>query len=192
MKRALAALYVAFLRAWLRWGKAIPSWVYARLKPQAAIDWERVASSSLEEYAAWLQAHTRWVSDPLWGLLDLYPSLGYLFWQLEHKGVVEDDCDGLAYFALASVTPYCDTPGDRYLVDLVLDPFQISLARSAHAICVFRAGGKWRVISNGVLDPDAWDTFEDAVRQNSYARGYRVLWWAARDANLRRVPAPKP
>ena len=193
MKRLIAQLYVLLIRTWLRWGKPVRSKIAGLFQPKADVDVADIITfDSLSDFAGWLQQHTRWRSDPLRGLLDLYPSLGYLFWQLKNKDVVEDDCDGLSYFSAACVAPFCDSPDDRYLVDLVLDPFQIELTRSAHNICVFRRHGRWRVISNGMLEAGEWDTFDQAVRQNSYARDYTVLWWEARDINLKRVPPPKP
>lgn len=192
MKAFIANLYVLLIRAWLRWGKPVRSKVAGLFQPKVDFDVADVQFDSLSEFADWLKEHTEWRSDPVRGLFDLYPSLGHLFWQLEHNGVVQDDCDGLSYFSAACVAPYCDSPRDRYLVDIVLDPFEIELARSAHNICVFRRHGKWRVISNGMLDAGKWPTLDEAVRGNSYAQDYSVLWWEARDINLKRVPPPKP
>ncbi|MBS1252646.1 MAG: hypothetical protein MAG451_01687 [Anaerolineales bacterium] len=193
MRAFVAQTYVLLIRAWLRWGKPVRSKVAGWFQPKVAFEVGDIAAfDSLSAFAGWLEQHTNWRADPVRGLFDLYPSLGHLFWQLENDGIVEDDCDGLSYFSAACVAPYCDSPADRYLVDIVLDPFEIEVSRSAHSICIFRRDAKWRVISNGVLDAGEWDTFDAAVRGNSYARDYTVLWWEVRDVNLKRVSSPRP
>ena len=192
MKPVIAQLYVLVIRGWLRFGKPIRSKIAGRFQPKLDLDIGELEFDSFDEFANWLRDHTRWRPDPGRGLLDLYPHIQHLFWQLSNNAIVEDDCDGLSYFSATCVAPYCDTPGDRYLVDIVIDPFAIELENSAHSICIFRREGKWRVLSNGRLDPGAWDTFDEAVRQNHYAAGHPVLWWGARDVYLKRVPAPLP
>ncbi len=187
MRPVAAALFAVVIHLWLLIGKPIRTWWFNRLRPEAPVDLEKATFPTLEEYAAWLAAHTEWQPDPLGGLWDVYPSLGHLFWQLETRGKVTDDCDGLAYFAAATVKSYCDPATEPYVVSVTLNPFEVGLQLAVHAVCFFRHEGRWRCISNGWLEPGAWTTFADAIRHNSYCEGRQVVGWEVRDADLRRV-----
>lgn len=192
MRPIAVALFALIVQLWLLIGKPIRTWWFNRLQPQSPVDLSKVTFPSLEEYAAWLAANTKWEQDPLGGLWDVYPALGHLFWQLETRGYVADDCDGLAYFAAATVQPYCDPGTQPYVVSLTLNPFEVGLPLSVHAMCFFQHDGNWRGISNGQLDPGAWGSLRDAVLHNSYCEGRQVVRWEVRDADLRRaseVPA---
>jgi len=182
-------LFALLIQLWLRIGKPIHTWWFNRLQPQVPVDLRKISFPALEEYAAWLSAHVRWKPDPLGGLWDVYPTLGHLFWQLETLGQVQDDCDGLAYFAAATVQPFCDPGTQPYVVSVTLNPFQVGLKWAVHAMCFFQHGGRWRCFSNGQLDPGAWDSLHDAILHNAYCAGRQVVRWEVRDAGLRRVSA---
>ena len=106
-----------------------------------------------------MQNHLKWRLDRLAGMLDVFPSLEYVAWQLENKGVIEDDCDGLAYVAARGALQLADSPNDVYIVTLVLDPARMAVASAAHVICVFRKAGKWYVVSNGKMDARQYPSF---------------------------------
>jgi hypothetical protein len=165
----LSKCFVFGVKNWLRWGKPLLSKTTNTFKPQLSIA-STHTFESLEDFAEWLKAHTKWKGEPLRGLFDTYPSLEHLNWQLDTKGYVEDDCDGLAYFAAVNVIPFCDSPSDSYVVSVIFDPLEVALESFAHAICVFKSGGMWRVISNGELDPGKWQTLDEAVLENGACR----------------------
>jgi hypothetical protein len=154
-----------------------------------AVLWQPLQFASLDEYAEWLKDHVEWVADPLGGVIDSFPSLGNAAFQLLSSGKFRDDCDGLAYFSAANVEPFCDRPEDRYLVTVLLNPFDIGWADAAHVMLFFKRAGKWRVISNQYLYAPAWDTFLDALQHNAYIAGrpvylavvqtpqFKTLWW---------------
>ncbi|MCD6289372.1 MAG: hypothetical protein J7M34_02630 [Anaerolineae bacterium] len=187
-QRLLLWWYVLGLRLYFRWLKCPLSTVVDFFKPKSP--WRSRSWPDLERYADWLQEHADWRHDPLGGVLDTFPSLAHLQWQLDHYDKVQDDCDGLAYFSAANIARLADRPEDVYVVSLVLDPFEFSekgLLYAAHVICVFRHEGMWRVISNQYVEPGRWSSFAQAVVENSYTRGHRLLFCEARDRNLRFV-----
>jgi hypothetical protein len=188
----LSTAYAAGIQLWLSFGKPVRSWWYNRTLPQAPLDRSQIPTGSLEAYADWLKNHARWVADPLGGLWDVYPSEGHLGWQLQNLGHVEDDCDGLAYFAALTVGPLVDPGGGPYVVSVTLGLGSVSLSQSVHAMCFFKHHGRWRVISNGWLENESWVTFAEALHLNSYCAGKPVSAWEVRDAQLHRVPAPAP
>ena len=175
------------LAVWMVWLKRPFSRVANLTKP--AVPWQPLQFGSLEEYAGWLRERAEWVADPLGGVIDSFPSLGHAAYQLLATGKFRDDCDGLAYFSAANVEPFCDRPEDRYLVTVLLNPFEIGWADSAHVMLFFKREGKWRVISNQYLYAPAWDTFLDALQDNAYVAGrqiylavvqnmqFKTLWW---------------
>jgi hypothetical protein len=181
--------YVGILKGYFRWAKVPLSKALARLSRRT--EFRAPAFSSLEEYADWMAGHLRWRPDPLAGLLDIFPDLGHMAWQTEQRGYAADDCDGLAYFSAAVVKQFADYRRDIYLVTLVLDPRGVPLSKAAHVLCVFRARGVWRVISNNVLYSEAFPTFWDAARENPYCLGKTIRFVETRDAQLRRVSAPE-
>ena len=146
--------------------------------------------ASVEDLAAWMDTHLRWRMDRLNGLLDVFPSLEHAAWQLEHRGQIADDCDGLALVAAQGALQLADFPGDVYVVTMVLDPEKLPVTEAAHAICVFRRRGEWYVVSNGKIDARQYSTFQAAVSQNDYSRGYEIKFLEARDTNLERVAPP--
>lgn len=175
------------LTVWMVWVKRPFSRVANLTKPK--VPWQPLQFATLEEYAGWLKEHVEWVADPLGGVIDSFPSLGNAAYQLLHKGKFQDDCDGLACFSAANIEPFCDRPEDRYLVTVLINPFDVGWANAAHVMLFFKQGGKWRVISNQLLYAPAWETFLDAVQHNDYVGGrpvylavvqsvqYKTLWW---------------
>lgn len=175
------------LAVWMVWLKRPFSRVANLAKP--AVPWQPLQFASLDEYAEWLKDHVEWVADPLGGVVDSFPSLGNAAYQLLSKGKFQDDCDGLAYFSAANIEPFCDRPEDRYLVTVLLNPFDIGWADSAHVMLFFKQAGKWRVISNQLLYAPAWDSFLDALQGNDYVAGrpvylavvqtsqFKTVWW---------------
>lgn len=177
------------LAVWMVWLKRPFSRVANLTKP--AVPWQPLQFNSLDEYAGWLKEHAEWVADPLGGVIDSFPSLGNAAFQLLSTGKFQDDCDGLAYFSAANVEPFCDRPEERYLVTVLLNPFDrdIGWANAAHVMLFFKQGGQWRVISNQYLYAPAWDTLLDALQHNDYVGGrpiylaviqdakFRTLWW---------------
>jgi hypothetical protein len=180
--------YVAIVSRYFRWAKLPLSQLANLLRPWRP--WKPLDVGTLDEYAAWMKDHLRWRPDPLAGMLDIFPSLGHMAWQLERNGTAADDCDGLAYFSAAVVGQFADRPDGVYVVSMVLDPRHLPVVMAAHVICVFHAGGAWRVISNSELFPRSYPTFDEAVRDNPYARGHEIMHLEVRDARLRRVQAP--
>lgn len=179
-------VYLALWTSWFRWGKVALGRLLARVQPR--VPWQPHEFPSLEAFVRWWADHAEWVSDPLWGAIDFFPSLNYLAWQLHTRGCVEEDCDGLAYGAAQFLRRWADD-GQCYVVTVILDPFQFSslwegILKGAHVMCFFRQGREWRVFSNKVLYPDRWPTFASALHANPFCRGRRVLWYERRDANL--------
>lgn len=175
------------LTVWMVWLKRPFSRLANLTKPK--VPWQPLAFSSLDEYASWLADHVEWVSDPLGGVVDSFPSLGNAAYQLLTRGKFRDDCDGLACFSAAHIEPFCDRPQDRYLVTVLIDPFDVGWANAAHVMLFFKQAGKWRVISNQLLYATRWDTFLDALQHNDYVGGrhvylavvqnvqFKTLWW---------------
>ncbi len=161
-----------------------------RTRPR--VPWQPLQFASLEEYAGWLREHAEWVADPLGGVIDSFPSLGHAAYQLLATGKFRDDCDGLAYFSAANVEPFCDHPGERYLVTVLLNPFDIGWADSAHVMLFFKQGGKWRIISNQYLYAPAWDTFIDALQRNEYVAGRTIYLAVVQDVNFKTLWWGKP
>lgn len=146
--------------------------------------------ASLDEFAGWLAGHTRWRADPLAGVLDIFPSLEHLAWQLTHQGYAADDCDGLAYLAAQGARQFADAPDLIYVVTLVLNPMRLPLEQAAHVLCIFRHAGRWRVVSNGTLYPQAYASFWRALTDNPHCHGHTILFYELRDADLRPARAP--
>jgi len=178
---------------------ALVSWYFRRLK----LPLSRLADlfrpkerfllpsfASLEEFAGWLAAHTRWRPDPLAGAFDIFPSLKHLAWQLAHHGQAADDCDGLAYLAAQGALQFADTPDLVYVVTVVLDPTRLPLQQAAHVLCIFRHAGRWRVVSNSELYPQSYASFWRALTDNPHCQGHAILFYELRDAHLR--PAREP
>ena len=109
------------LALWMVWLKRPFSRIANRTRP--SLPWQPLNFDSLEDYAQWLPDHVEWISDPLGGVVDFFPSLGNAAWQLATKGRFSDDCDGLACFSAANISPFCDRPEDRYLVTMLINPF---------------------------------------------------------------------
>jgi hypothetical protein len=186
-KRLARGAYWRLLAAVFRWGKVPFSKLIARMRPRAPWPGHEVQWESLEAYGQWLRTHARWKPDRLRGLIDVFPTRETLAAQFRAKGYVEDDCDGLAYFSAQNVIPFADDPNKITIVTVVLDPYTFSrqpLLYAAHVILLFPHEGAWRVISNNVLYPDAYDSFAEAVQHNPYCRGHPVLWAEARDKDL--------
>lgn len=190
MRGVFVRPYVALTHVYFRHVKLPVSRLVDRFRPKSA--WNLPAFSSLEEFAQWLAVHTRWRLDPLAGVLDIFPSLGHLAWQLEQKGLVEDDCDGLAFLAAQGARQFADVPGMVYVVTLVLDPRRLPLVQAAHVLCIFRHQGCWRVFSNGGLYPQCYPSFWKALTDNPHCYGQRILSVEVRDADLRPAPEPYP
>jgi len=188
MKRVFVRPYVAALGGYFSRAKLPLSRLVDRGRPKS--DFRLPDFASLDEFAEWMVGHLRWRLDRLAGMLDVFPSLEHMGWQLEHKGVVEDDCDGLAYIAAQGVLGLADGPTDVYIVTLLLDPAHLPVAKAAHVICVFRIQGKWGVISNGRLESRQYPSFWAAVTQNSYSQGKEIKFIETRNADLERVDVP--
>ena len=72
---------------------------------------------------------------------------------------------------------------------VLLNPFDIGWADSAHVMLFFKRDGKWRIISNQYLYEPTWDTFLDALQDNPYVASrkiylavvqnvrFKTLWW---------------
>ncbi|MCB0254119.1 MAG: hypothetical protein KDI55_10335 [Anaerolineae bacterium] len=178
------------LAIWMTRLKRPFSAVVARLRP--SLPWQPLEFTSLEEYARWLPQHVRWIPDPLGGVVDFFPSLGYAAFQLFSKGVFEDDCDGLAVFSAANVEPFCDRPEDRYLVTVLINPYDMGLANAAHVMLFFKHEGMWRIISNQLLFEQQWQTFLEALTGNPYVGGRPVLWAAVQDLQYRNLWRGRP
>jgi len=190
VQRCLVALYVFGLKLWFRWGKLALSWVVNLFRPR--LPWQRRAFASLEAYGEWLPGAVAWKQEPLSGAFDTFPSLEHIEWQLETRGRFEDDCDGLAYFSANNVLPFCDDPAECFVVTVIINPFEVGLLYAAHVMCIFKSEGAWRVISNDELLAQRWSTFEEALEQNPYCRGHRLLHVEVRDHNLRYLRSWSP
>lgn len=193
MKRRQRAVIWGWRQAlalWMVWLKRPFSRLANLTRPQ--VEWQPLRFASLEEYADWLRDHAEWVSDPLGGVFDFFPSLGHAAFQLLSTGKFRDDCDGLACFSAANVEPFCDDPEDRYLVTVLINPFEVGWVNAAHVMLFFKHGGKWRVISNHELYRGAWDTFLDALQQNDYVAGRPVYLAVVQDHNLKTLWWGKP
>lgn len=188
MKALFVAPYVALVRFYFRWMKVGVSRLVNLFRPK--LPFQPPAFASLDEYAEWMREHLRWRADRLGGLLDVFPDLRHLAWQLKRRGIVEDDCDGLAYYSAAVVRQFVDDLKDVYIVSVVLNPRFVPLQQAAHVLCIFRVAGKWRVISNNQLYPRRYATFASALTENPYCRGKEIKFVEIRDAQLRRVHAP--
>jgi hypothetical protein len=186
----LLVLFVFGLLVWLRWGKMLLSRLANAFRPR--LPWQPLTFASLEAYGLWLPTAVRWQMEPLRGLFDTFPSLGNIAWQLQTHGYFADDCDGLAYFSAQNVLPFCDDPAICYVVSVILNPFEVGLVSSAHALCIFQSGGVWRVVSNDALYSEQWPSFEEALQQNDYCQGHPLLYAEIRDANLRYRRAWRP
>ena len=179
----LIAFYVFGLKVWFRWGKVPLSRLADLFRPH--LPWQQRAFASLEEYGQWLPSAVRWKQEPLGGAFDTFPSLEHIEWQLQTKGLFEDDCDGLAFFSAQNLLPFYNDPADGYVVTIIINPFQVGVQYAAHVLCIFRSSGFWRVISNDELYPQRWSSFEDALQENGYCRGHPLLHVEIRDRNLR-------
>lgn len=175
---------------WMVWLKRPFSKVANLTKPK--VPWQPLQFASLDEYAAWLREHAEWVADPLGGVIDSFPSLGNAAYQLLTKGKFADDCDGLACFSAANIEPFCDRPEDRYLVTVLINPFDVGWADAAHVMLFFKQNHKWRVISNQYLYAPAWDTFLDALQLNDYVGGRTIYLAVVQDAQLKTLWWGKP
>lgn len=190
-KQALRGGYSRGLMFWFRWGKIILSRLANLLRPRATWPQHVPFWRSLEEYAAWLPAHVRWMPDPLGGAFDSFLSPAALAAQMRDRGYVQKDCDGLAQFSALNLT-YLLPRGaqDVFIVTVILDPFSFqkqALLYAAHVLCVFRHEQAWRVISNHELFPDRYPSFAAAVQHNPYCAGHPVLWFEVRDPHLKRL-----
>ncbi len=197
MKRLVRAAYVGLWSAWFRWGRGLVSRLVDLIRPKSKTPLPRFAS--LEAFARWWRANTRWRSDPLFGVLDIMPSGGYAQWCFETKGRFEEDCDGLAYIACHYLTRVPNVR-DIYLVTLAYDPIVVlsrqgraswaeRLSNIAHVICVFRQHDRWGVVSNTDVYLPQWSSFGEAVTQNPACAGQPILWYEVRELTLRRVLA---
>jgi len=191
----LIVLFVFGLLVWLRWGKILLSHLANFFRHR--LPWQPLTFASLEAYGQWLPTAVCWKMEPLHGFLDTFPSLEHIAWQLKTSGRFADDCDGLAYFSAHNVLPFCDDPNDCYVASVVLNPFAVGWLYTAHALCIFRSGGHWRVISNDYLYPQRWNSFEEALQENDYCLGWPMLYAEIRDAKLHyqrawRPPAGQP
>ena len=195
--------YIQFIATWLRYGKPALSKVAALIRAEDPVDLSapfvfsqirELSPSSLEALARWLAEHTEWVSDPLWGLLDFFPSAGNIAWQLNHgDGIFRDDCDGLAYLTALAVRPFCDEAKQNYIVTVIYDPTEVPIKGSAHVLNLFRYQGRWRIISNAALESKAWETPCAALYDNSYyhqwCRGAELQYIEVRSAELKLLAA---
>ncbi|MBM3135826.1 MAG: hypothetical protein FJZ89_11220 [Chloroflexi bacterium] len=186
----LIALFVFGLLVWLRWGKILLSHLANAFRP--GLPWQPLTFASLEAYGQWLPGAVRWQREPLRGLFDTFPSREHIAWQLRTQGRFADDCDGLAYFSAQNVLPFCTDPAICYVVSVILNPFEVGLESSAHALCIFQSGGVWRVISNDALYAAQWPSFEAALQDNDYCQGHPLLYAEIRDANLRYLRSWRP
>ena len=187
-RRVSLVLYIAGLQIWFRTVKVPMSRVVGQFRD--GIDPLVRDFPSLDDFAAWWQAHARWKSDPFNGVLDTFPTLRHAELQLSRAACVEDDCDGLAFVAANQMRRQADAGEEVFVVTLVTDPFswgQQGLLMAAHVICVFRHQGKWRIVSNETLYAEAWDDFETALRENPYARGHPLLFYEVRTPDLKFV-----
>lgn len=188
MKRLFVRPYVAALGGYFSRAKLPVSRAIDRVRPKSAFHLPEFAS--LDQFAEWMNRHLRWRLDRLAGMIDVFPSLEHVAWQLEKGGFVEDDCDGLAYVAAQGARQLADSADDVFIVTLVLDPTHISVKKAAHVMNVFRHQGKWHVVSNGRLDQRHYPSFWAAVTQNAYSRGHEIRFLETRNADLERVPRP--
>jgi len=186
-RRLARGAYWRFLALIFRWGKVPFSKFWGRFVPRASWPGHDARWESLEEYSQWLREHVRWKPDRLGGLIDVFPTRETIAAQFRDKGIFEEDCDGLAFFSGQNVIQFADDPNKITLVTVVLDPYTFEkkpLLYAAHVILVFPYQGKWRVISNDTLYPEAFDSFAEAVQFNPYCRNHPILWAEARDKDL--------
>jgi hypothetical protein len=182
-KRGITWCWRLGLTPWMVWLKRPFSRVINLTRP--AVTWQPLAFGSLDEVAGWLQEHVRWVPDPLGGVLDFSPSLGHAAWQLIRTGQFMDDCDGLAYLSSSLVEPFCDLSDERYLITVLIDPWDVGWANAAHVMLFFRQAGEWRIVSNHVLYQPAWETLWEALQDNPYVGGRPIFLAVIQDANWR-------
>lgn len=175
------------IRLWLAQMKPLASRVVNI--PKKKRPFREVSVVSLQEYGEWLEDHAKYRPDLLGEGFDSFPALGHLQWQLETRGYIEDDCDGLAYFSARQVLRFCDSPLDCYVVSIVLEPRETEkkFEETLHALCIFKSGGRWRVIECQYLHRDEYAAFDEALRENPYTRGEQLLYWEKRNAWLELV-----
>ncbi len=186
-RRMVRGAYWRLLASIFRWGKIPFSHLLARFEPRAEWPGHDAHWESLEDYGRWLATHVRWKPDRLGGLIDVFPTREMIAAQFQSRGIFEDDCDGLAYFSGQNLIQFADDPNQITLVTVILDPFTFEespLLYAAHVLVVFPYLGKWRVISNEILFPEAYNSFAEAVQFNPYCREHPVLWAEARDRDL--------
>lgn len=187
-RRLSLVFFIAGLQVWFRTVKVPLSRAVGYFRD--GIEPVTRESASLDEFAVWWQAHSRWHADPWKGALDTFPTLRQAELQLSRMACVQDDCDGLAYVAANQLRTQGVVTGEVYVVTIITDPFswdQQALLMAAHVICVFHHQNQWRVVSNETLFPETWTDFETAVLDNPYARGHRVLFYEVRTPDLKFV-----
>ncbi|NPA91915.1 MAG: hypothetical protein GXO55_10825 [Chloroflexi bacterium] len=178
-QRTFLTLYVPLWATWFRWGRGILSRTVNRFRGRLA--GPNRYFESLDAFRAWWQNHTRWKSDPLQGIIDIVASLEHAQWQWAHKGIFEDDCDGLAFVAAHYLADFADDH-QCHVVTLLLNPFEYptlweGLQLGAHVLCLFQHQGRWHVLSNTEIFDETWSTFEEALYQNPYSAGHTILWY---------------
>lgn len=189
-RRAARGAYWRFLAASFRFVKVPRSSLFNRFQPRATWPGHDAHWDSLDEYAVWLRKNVRWKADALNGAIDIFPDREIIAGQFQQKGIFEDDCDGLAYFSAQNLPQFVEDPDKIYIVTMVLDPYSFekdALLYAAHVICVFQHEGVWRVVSNGVLYPEHFESFAEAVQFNRYCAAHPVLWAEVRDRDLKRL-----
>ncbi len=189
-RRLARSLYCRSLAASFRLIKLPLSAALNSVAPKAPWTTFSATWQTLDEYAAWLPAHTRWRADRLGGLVDRFPDLKTIAAQFRDKGLFEEDCDGLALFSAQNVRQFADDLDASYVVTVILDPFTFtsnSLQYAAHVLCVFRHQGAWRVVSNTAVLAESFASFAQAVQTNAYCAGHPLLWLEVRDFRLHRL-----
>jgi len=182
-RKVFRAFILPLWIGWFRWGNRVLSRLANRFRPR--LHGSPPHFHTLDEFRKWWTAHTRWKSDPLGGVADITASLEHALWQWEHKGIFEDDCDGLAFVGAQCLRPLSDH-NRCYVVTVVLDPFEFpslkeGIQMGAHVMCFFSHLGRWRVLSNTDVFPGEWDTFEDALLHNPYTAGHTILWYRVQE-----------
>ena len=121
--------------------------------------WQPPIPSSIEELAKFMKEKTKWVQDPIWGLLDHIQPIDHMNYTLITKGKVEGDCDDLATYA-------------GYMLGRMgyTRIYRVNLITHQHVICIFRdiEEKKYYWISNSNFTGTFYTTLTFAI--NGYCR----------------------
>ena len=138
------------MKLWLRW-----KYSHIRGDPEKSRELaEKIIMqkevTSPEKVAFFLAARMKYVSDPLWGFVDIQQDLDYTF-NWGWKG----DCDDYAAVAY------------RLLEQLNKKPYMLTILRKTirrnHVVCVFKNSGKWGLI--GTEGFEEYESFQKLIEK---------------------------